>query len=317
MHTLKLNNGLTLPAFGLGTWKSAPGEVKQAVVEAVKAGYRHIDCAWIYGNEAEVGQAFAELFAQGVVTRDDLWVTSKLWNDRHRPEDVAGGLAETLSNLGLDHLDLYLIHWPVAHKKGVVAPETGADQLSLDEVPLAETWGAMEALVDAGTCRSIGVSNFSVAKLTDLMGKARIAPVANQVESHPYLQQPALFEYCKSVNIALTAYSPLGSGDRAAQFKPADEPVLLEDTTIVEIAEGHGASPAQVLIAWALQRGTSVIPKSVNPGRIRQNIAATEIKLSDDDMTRIAGLERHRRYIDGTFWAKEDGPYTLESLWDE
>lgn len=315
MRTLTLNNDLTLPAFGLGTWKSAPGEVKRAVTHAVEIGYRHIDCAWIYGNEAEIGEAFADLFARGVVKREDLWVTSKLWNDRHLPADVAPAIEESLERLGLDYLDLYLIHWPVAHKPGVVMPDSAEGQLSPSEAPMADTWGAMEALVEAGKARSIGVSNLNAKALTALCQGARFKPVMNQVELHPYLQQADLVKAGHDLGVAFTAYSPLGSNDRAAQMKRPDEPVLLEDPTINEIAEARGLSPAQILIAWALTRGTAVIPKSVNPERLAQNLAASEIVLTDDEMGQIAKLERDSRYIDGSFWAKPGGAYTIDGLW--
>ncbi len=317
MKTLALNNGATMPAFGLGTWKSAPGEVRAAVIEAVKLGYRHIDCAWIYGNEAEIGQALAELFEQGVVKRDDLWITSKLWNDRHGPQDVEGALRETLDNLGLERLDLYLIHWPIAFDKGVTYPETGAQMRSLQEVPSSQTWAAMEKLVDAGLCRSIGVSNFSVKKLASLLETARIKPAANQIELHPYLQQPKMVEFCQQHQIALTAYSPLGSKDRPARLVNAGAPVLMDDPVVAQVASAHGVSSAQVLIAWALERGTSVIPKSVNPARLAQNLQAASLSLTSQDMERLAGLDQHLRFVDGAFWVRPDGPYTLANLWDE
>lgn len=317
MKTITLNDGNAMPAFGLGTWKSKPGEVRDAVVEAVKAGYRHIDCAWIYGNESEVGDALVTLFDEGVVTREELWITSKLWNDRHRAEHVEGALRETLANLKLERLDLYLIHWPVVLQHGVVFPKEASDLRGLDEVPLSETWGAMEGLVDAGLTRSIGVSNFSVEKLRATADGARIPPAVNQVELHPYLQQDDLLAFAREADVALTAYSPLGSMDRADSMKAEDEPVLLEDETVGAVASKHGVTPAQVLIAWALARGTAVIPKSVNPGRIRQNLAATEVALDEEDLARMAELDRHRRYVDGSFWAKEGGPYSLSSLWDE
>lgn len=317
MKTLTLNNGAEMPAFGLGTWKSAPGEVRAAVIEAVKLGYRHIDCAWIYGNEAEIGQALAELFAEGVVTRQDLWITSKLWNDRHAPQDVSGALRETLDKLGLESLDLYLIHWPIAFERGVTYPRTGAQMRSLQEVPLASTWEAMEALVDAGLCRSVGVSNFSVKKLAALLDVARIKPAVNQIELHPYLQQPQMLSFCQAHQIALTAYSPLGSKDRPARLVNADVPILLEDPVVAEVAAARGASSAQVLIAWALERGTSVIPKSVNPARLAQNLEAAALSLTPQDMARLDALDQHQRFIDGAFWVRPDGPYTLANLWDE
>jgi len=315
--TIRLSNGAELPAFGLGTWKSKPGEVRDAVLEAIRAGYRHVDCAWIYGNEPEVGAALTELIDGGEVARDDVWITSKLWNDRHAPEDVEPALRETLAHLGLRHLDLYLMHWPVALNKGVMVPRAAEEMRSLEDVPLTETWSAMEGLVDAGLCRTIGVSNFSATKLGEVLDAARIPPAMNQVEMHPYLAQNDLLAYCRERDVAVTAYSPLGSRDRPKSMKAEAEPVLLEDPAVGEVAAKHAASPAQVLIAWALRRGTVVIPKSVNAERIRQNLAATELTLDDDDMATIAALDRHRRYVDGAFWALEGSSYSVAGLWDE
>jgi alcohol dehydrogenase (NADP+) len=317
MKTIQYDNGDKMPVLGLGTWKSNPGDVYQAVKEAIRLGYRHIDCAPIYGNEAEVGKALAESFREGVVTRGEMWITSKLWNNAHRAEDVTPAARKTLSDLQLDYLDLFLIHWPVALRPEVQFPGSGADMVSLEEMPLSATWAAMEALVDENLCRHIGVSNFSIAKLKALAGTARLKPEMNQIELHPYLQQPAMLDYCSQSGVYLTAYSPLGSGDRPAALKAQDEPVLLTDPVISAIAEKNSIPPAQVLIAWAIQRNTVVIPKSVNPERMKQNLAAAEVILSSAEMAQIAGLDKHRRYVGGEFWTQPGSPYTIASLWDE
>lgn len=318
MKTYTLNTTQDkMPAIGLGTWKSAEGEVGEAVKAAVRAGYRHIDCAPIYGNEAEIGKALQELFAAGEVRREDLWITSKLWNDAHRKEDVIPALKKTLSDLQLDYLDLFLIHWPVAQRKGVALPESPNDFVSLEEVPLSQTWQGMEEAVREKLTRNIGVSNFSWQKLVGLTKAASIPPAVNQVELHPFLAQNALLEFCRQENILLTAYSPLGSGDRPSGIRKADEPRPLSEPTVLKIAQKHGVSPAQVLIQWAVARGTAVIPKSTNPSRIKENLSAAQLSLDTTDIEQLNALDKHYRIIDGSFWTPEGSPYTLATLWDE
>lgn len=317
MKTLKFANNDQMPALGLGTWKSDKGEVYNAVREAIKIGYRHIDCAHVYGNEAEIGQALTDAIDAGDVTRPELWITSKLWNNSHREEQVLPALKQTLKDLHLDYLDLYLVHWPVVIKDDVLFPSKGDEMIALSVTPIAETWKGMESCHDLGLAKHIGVSNFSVAKLKSLLEVAKVKPEMNQVELHPVLQQQNLFNYCKEEGIFLTGYSPLGSPDRAPQLKVDDEPNLLNDPTIQAVADKHKVSTAQVLIQWAIARGTSVIPKSVNPVRLKQNFDATELNLSQQDMDDIAAMDRHYRYVKGQFWAVEGSPYTVENLWDE
>ncbi len=309
---ITLADGTSLPALGLGTWRAAPGDVGAAVRAALELGYRHIDCASIYGNEAEIGAALAAAQHEGLVQRNELWITSKLWNDCHAPEQVRPALEQTLRELRLEHLDLFLIHWPVVHRHGVLMPSRATDQIALEQLPLVQTWAAMEELVEAGLVRQIGVSNCSVVKLAGLLPQCRIRPAMNQIERHPWLQQNILLDYCQQQDIGVTAYSPLGSAAAAGEPAP-----LLHDAQILAIAASHAASPAQVLLAWGLACGTAVIPKSVHRQRLADNLAAARLELSAGDLEQIGRLDRGHRFVDGSFWELPDGPYRLANLWDE
>lgn len=314
---LSFRNGDMMPALGLGTWKSRPGEVYDAIREAIKIGYRHFDCAFIYENEKEIGQALTDAISDGEVSRNDLWITSKLWCDVHARADVIPALKGTLADLKLEYLDLYLIHWPIAFQKGIKYPRIGSEFISLDDMPLEETWAGMEDAVNAGLTRHIGVSNFSIKKLKQISASATIKPEMDQVEMHPLLQQSKLVSFCHAEGIHVTAYSPLGSPDRHPSIKGKDEPSLLEHPVITKIAERNNCSTGQVLIQWAMARGTAVIPKSVNPGRLKQNFDAAGISLSDKDMADINAMDRHFRYLEGGIWTIEGSPYTKANLWDE
>lgn len=313
MEYYTCQNGDRMPMLGIGTWQSDPDKLYEAIVAAVEAGYRHIDCAYIYQNEAIVGRALKHLFEAGTVERGDLWITSKLWNASHRREQAIPAIRKSLELLGLDYLDMYLVHWPVALKAGTLFPESAADFVPLAAVPLAETWQGMEDCFDAGLTRHIGVSNFSEPKLKALLETCRIRPENNQVELNPYLQQPRLVEYCFEENICVTAFSPLGKGNVARR----NELNLYEDPVIRAIAAEQGATISQVLLKWAIGKGIAVIPKSVTPSRIRENFGAIGVALTSDDVAAIDKLDHHNRISFGGLWLVEGSPYTYRSLWDE
>ena len=317
MNYLTFENGDKMPALGLGTWKSAKGEVYTAVKTAIEIGYRHFDCALVYGNEQEIGQAFADAMKEGMVKREDLWITSKLWNNSHEKQYILPSINTTLEDLQLDYLDLYLIHWPVALKRAVAYPQTGQDMLSLTEIPLSETWAEMIVLKEMGLTRHIGVSNFSIKKLEEVTATTGVRPEVNQLELHPFLQQWPMMDYCREHGIVLTGYCPLGSSDRPANRIVEGEPKLFENEVIRALAQARGCSAAQLMLAWAINRGTSVIPKSVNAGRLQENLAAADIELTEQEMKAMHGLDLHYRYIKGNFWCLAGSDYTLESLWDE
>ncbi|XP_058054884.1 aldo-keto reductase family 1 member B1-like [Anopheles bellator] len=294
-------NGASIPAVGLGTWNSPPGQVAQAVRDAIDVGYRHIDCAHVYENEHEVGEGIAAKIAQNRVKREDLFVTSKLWNTYHRPDLVHGALQVTLRNLGLKYLDLYLIHWPQAYQEGDVLFPLRPDgkRVHFSDADYIDTWPAMEKLVDRGLVRNIGLSNFNTKQVQRILNVARLAPVTNQIECHPYLHQSALTEYCRQQGITITAYSPLGSPARP--WVKDDDPVLMDDPVVQSVAKKHSRTAAQILIRYQVQLGHIVIPKSVSKQRIAANADIFQFKLDDDDMKKLGALERNGRICPESF----------------
>jgi len=288
MNRFALNNGDGhIPALGFGTLVSDQRKTRQATKAAVEVGFRHLDCAERYRNEAEVGAALKDLFDAGTIRREDLFVTTKLWNNNHRPERVRPALQASLDRLGLDTVDLYLMHTPFAFAPGDDQdPRDSAGAVVYDDgVTLAETWGAMESLVDQGLTRAIGLSDINVDDTRTVVDTARIKPAVVEVESNPYHPQWDLHDYCNSQGIILLAFAPLGH---------ALDPRLLDDPLIVEIARRYEKTPAQVLLAWGIQRGTAVLTSSVNAGRIGENFDVTALPQSAVDA--ISELETRIRF---------------------
>lgn len=314
MKKLYFKNGDTIDTIGLGTWKSDPEDVKNAVITALEVGYRHIDAAAIYGNESGVGEALKQVFDKGDIKREDVFITSKLWNNAHKAQDVLPALQKTLSDLRLDYLDLYLMHWPVAFQPDVVFATKPEEYVSLEEIPLLETWTAMEALKAQELTKHIGVSNFSITKLKALIAQAATVPEMNQVELHPLLAQDNLLAYCKANDILVTAYSPLGSTDRAAAMKAQNEPSLFDLEHIKSAARKYNKTEAQILLAYHVFRDCCVIPKSTNAGRIKQNYEASTIALEHSDMMEIAQHDRAFRFVNGKFFDCPEKGY--ENVYD-
>jgi len=284
-----LYTGAKLPFVGLGTWKSKPGEVGKAVEDAIDLGYRHIDCAAVYGNEKEIGEALAKKIGH-TVQRENLFIVSKLWNSYHQAKHVEPAIRQTLKDLQLDSLDLYLIHWPLAFEYAGddKFPKTPEGLMRYDNVDIVETWKAMEALVEKGLTKAIGLSNFNSQQITRILKEGKIKPACLQIESHPYLNQEKLINFAFDHGIKVVAYSPLGSSDRP--WAKAEDPKVLQDQKIARIAKKYDKTPAQVILRFQVQRGVVVIPKSVNLVRISQNRDVFDFVISDEDMNLLKSL---------------------------
>ena len=317
--------GKSMPTVGLGLWKIDPGAVADAVYQAIKVGYRHLDSAADYGNEKEVGEGIALAITDGLCSRDELWVTSKLWNTYHRREHVEAACRKSLEDLGLDYFDLYLVHFPIALSyvdfndryppEWIFDPEAENPGMQLDAVPLSETWGAMEKLVEVGLCRQIGICNYSTSLVHDLMSYARIKPAMLQVESHPYHTQEALLRTAQQYGIAVTAFSPLGALSYVSLDMATANDSVLTAPVVIAAAQRIGATAAQVVLRWGIQRGTAVIPKTSNPQRLVENLHLSELSLNEDEMAAISALNQNRRFNDPGHFC-EAAFNTFHSIYD-
>ncbi|ORZ22535.1 NADP-dependent oxidoreductase domain-containing protein [Absidia repens] len=285
--SVKLNSGHSFPLIGLGTFGGvdAPHQVYEATKIALKAGYRHIDTAFVYQTEEAVGKAIKD----SGIPREEIFVTTKLTESFHKPEHVQPAIELSLKNLGLDYVDLYLVHWPFATEfKGFKVSSHMTGPTTRVDVPIIDTWHAMEKLVDLGLAKSIGVSNFTIPLLDDILSKGKIAPAVNQVELHPYLAQEDLVQYSKQKGIILTAYAPLGNPGMAGKF--GEKIDLLQDPVIIRLAEKYNKQPGQILLNWGLNRGYAVIPKSTNEERIKANLVY--FKMDQEDIDDLVAFDK-------------------------
>ena len=314
----KLHTGASMPAVGLGTFGSdhvTPAQVAEAVKGAAAVGYRHFDCASVYGNEDAVGASLEQIL-QGGIKREEIWVTSKLWNDKHGEEDVIASCRQSLKDLRLEYLDLYLVHWPFPnfHPQGCDVTSRSPDAKPYIHENFMKTWRMMEQLVDMGLVRHIGTSNMTIPKLKLVLRDARIKPSVNEMELHPHFQQPELFKFVVENAIQPVGYCPLGSPGRPERDRTPEDTAPTEDPVIKEIAKRHEIHPAAVCIKWAVQRGQTPIPFSIH--NYRANLeCVTRDPLTDEEMRAIAKLDRNCRLIKGQVFLWKAGQ-TWEDLWD-
>jgi diketogulonate reductase-like aldo/keto reductase len=316
----RLSTGAHMPAVGLGTFGSdhvTPNQIAEAVKGAAAVGYRHFDCAAVYGNEADIGVSFQQIMQAGL-KREELWITSKLWNDKHGEDDVIPTCRRSLIDLRLDYLDLYLVHWPFPnyHAPGCDVTSRNPNAKPYIHESFLKTWRKMEALVDMGLVRHIGTSNMTIPKLKLVLRDARIKPAVNEMELHPHFQQPELFDFVRDNGIVPVGYCPLGSPGRPERDRTPDDTSPTEDPVITKIAQRLGVHPSFVCIKWAVQRGQAPIPFSVNPSHYLSNLqAAVGEPLTEEEMSEISKIDRNCRLIKGQVFLWKEGQ-TWEDLWD-
>ncbi len=315
-----LNSGARMPAIGLGTFGSdhvSHDAVAEAVLYAASVGYRHFDCASVYGNENKIGESFKKLFLGGL-RRDEIWITSKVWNDKHGEEDVIASCEKSLADLKAGYLDLYLVHWPFPnhHPPGCDVSARNPNAVPYIHQNYMRTWRKMEELVDRGLVRHIGTSNMTIPKMELVLRDARIRPAANEMELHPHFQQPEFFRYLVDHGVQPIGYSPIGSPGRPERDRTPDDTSPTEDPVILEIAKRLGIHPAVVCIKWAVQRGQVPIPFSATPRNILGNLLGVVGEpLSADDMSAIEKIDRNCRLIKGQVFLWRDNQ-VWEDLWD-
>lgn len=296
-------------------WKVDKPDVPALIKDAVEVGYRHFDSAADYGNEKETGEGLKAVLDAGLCQREDLWITSKLWNTYHERDHVRHACEKSLADLGLDYLDLYLVHFPIALKyvpfeeryppEWFYDPNAEKPKMEPVKVPISETWAGMEELVRDGLVKNIGVCNFGTSLLRDLLSYAEIPPAVLQVESHPYLTQDKLLRFCQQEGIAYTAFSPLGALSYFSLGMAEQSESVITEPTVVEIAERLGKTPAQVVLRWGVQRNTAIVPKTSKRERLEENLAIFDFELTDADMDAISGLNRNRRFNDPGHFCEE------------
>lgn len=316
----RLYTGTQMPGIGLGTFGSdhvSPDQVAEAVKDAAVVGYRHFDCASVYGNEVRIGYALQEIM-HGGVRRDELWVTSKLWNNKHGEKDAILSCEKSLADLQLEYLDLYLVHWPFPnfHPPGCDVTSRSASARPYIHADFMNTWRQMEKLVDKGLVRHIGTSNMTIPKLELLMKDARIKPAVNEMELHPHFQQPELFEFVRANGMVPVGYCPIGSPGRPERDRTPEDTAPTEDPVIVRIAKRLGVHPAVVCVKWAVQRGQTPIPFSTNRSHYLGNLQGVVGEpLTQDDMQQISKIDRNCRLIKGQVFLWKEGQ-SWEDLWD-